>query len=75
MPNLVTSFGVALILIAYLANTLGKLEQNKLYFILNVVGSGFAGYGAFLVELWPIVLLESIWALISFYKIILLDKK
>lgn len=75
MSNLVTSIGVLLILIAYFSNTLGKLSQNKLYFGLNIAGSMFAGYGAFLVELWPIVFLEFIWAIVSFYKAISIREK
>jgi hypothetical protein len=71
MSNLITSVGVTLILIAYLLNTTGKLPQNKLYFGLNIIGSGLAGYGAYLVQLWPIVVLESVWVCVSLYEIII----
>jgi CHASE2 domain-containing sensor protein len=74
MSNIITSVGVLLILVAYFANTTGKLTQNKIYFGLNATGSLFAGYGAFLVQLWPIVVLETIWALVSLYEILIINR-
>lgn len=74
MSNFITSIGVSLILIAFCANVTGKLPKNLTYFWLNAIGSILAGIGAFIVGLIPIVVLESIWAMVSLYKIGLIYK-
>jgi hypothetical protein len=75
MSNVITSIGVTLILIAYFGNATGKIPQNKIYFSLNVAGSILAGYGAYLVQLWPIVILEVIWAITSLFEIYIISGK
>jgi hypothetical protein len=69
MSNIITSLGVFLILVAFFGNVTDKMPKNKLYFWLNAIGSIMAGVGAYLVQLWTIVLLESIWAIVSIYEI------
>ena len=60
------TIGVGLILLAYFLNTFGLLKNNsKLFFALNIVGSGLAGYASWLINYWPFVILESTWCLVS----------
>jgi CHASE2 domain-containing sensor protein len=75
MSNFVTSLGVLLILVAFFGNTTNKLPKNKLYYWLNIIGSILAGYGAYLVQLWPTVVLEVIWTGVSVIEIVKLYKK
>ena len=59
--------GVFLILLAYILNIFGKLERNDLRFILfNLIGAGLACYASVLMDYMPFVLLEGVWALVSF---------
>ncbi|MGB5435097.1 MAG: hypothetical protein WBM98_04325 [Maribacter sp.] len=59
--------GVFLILLAYILNISGKLERNDLRFILfNLLGAGLACYASVLMEYIPFVVLEGVWALVSF---------
>ena len=75
MSNLITSLGVFLILIAFFGNTSNQLPKNKLYYWLNIIGSILAGYGAYLVQLWPTVALEIIWTGVSVFEIVKLYNK
>jgi hypothetical protein len=67
--NIITSVGVFLILVAYYLEVNDKITRNKTYFTLNIIGSLLAGVGAFMVQLWPIVFLEIVWAIISLKEI------
>jgi hypothetical protein len=69
MANIITSVGVFFILTAYIANSANKIEEGKLYFGLNIVGSFLAGIGAYQVQLWPIVILEIVWVMVSLYEL------
>jgi putative flippase GtrA len=71
--NIITSIGVFLILVAYYLEVNDKI-QKKQYFALNIIGSLLAGIGAYLVQLWPIVFLEVVWAIISLKEIFELKK-
>jgi hypothetical protein len=72
--NIITSVGVFLILVAYYLEVNDKITRNKTYFTLNIIGSLLAGVGAYMVQLWPIVFLEIIWAIISLKEIFELKK-
>jgi hypothetical protein len=71
--NIITSVGVFLILVAYYLEVNEKI-QKKQYFSLNIIGSLLAGVGAYMVQLWPIVFLEIVWALISLKEIFEMKK-
>jgi hypothetical protein len=62
-----------LILVAYYLEVNEKIQKKK-YFVLNIIGSLLAGIGAYLVQLWPIVFLEVVWAIISLKEIFELKK-
>ena len=66
--DLIGSLGVALILFSYFLNT-GKLitVNGKLFYVLNVIGSGLACYASYLIVYYPFVILEAAWLLVSLY--------
>ncbi|SFD40338.1 CBU_0592 family membrane protein [Algibacter pectinivorans] len=67
--------GVFQILLAYLLNVLGKINNKHLAFILlNLVGASMACIASILIQYWPFIILEGIWALVSLYSLITLKK-
>jgi hypothetical protein len=60
-------------LIAYFTNTYHLIEKDgRLYFAMNIVGAGLAGFASFLIPFWPFVILEGIWVIVSivaFFKV------
>ena len=63
--------GVFQILLAYFLNVTKKVSTNNLVFILlNLVGASFACLASILLNYVPFVVLEGIWAVVSFYSLI-----
>jgi len=63
--------GVVQILLAYFLNVTKKVSTNNLVFILlNLVGASFACLASILLNYVPFVVLEGIWAVVSFYSLI-----
>ena len=59
--------GVFQILLAYVLNIFGKLEKNDLTFILlNLIGASLACLASIIMEYMPFIILEGVWALVSF---------
>ena len=59
--------GVFQILMAYVLNIFGKLEKKDLAFILlNLIGASLACLASILMEYMPFIILEGVWALVSF---------
>ncbi|HTL81753.1 MAG TPA: DUF3188 domain-containing protein [Bacteroidia bacterium] len=70
-PDIINSFGVALILLAFALLMFGKLRQNdKLYSLINLVGAGLACYGSILIDAKPFIVLEAVWAAVALYGLI-----
>lgn len=68
--------GVALILLAYILNVRNKVRNNSYTFILlNLIGASLACAASILLEYIPFVILEGVWALISFVSFIREYKK
>jgi hypothetical protein len=66
--DLIGTFGVALILIAYFLNTERLIPVNgKFFYVINTIGATLACYAAFLISYWPFVILEGTWTLVSIY--------
>ncbi|NER12851.1 hypothetical protein GWK08_05325 [Leptobacterium flavescens] len=64
------SFGVALLLIAYVLLQLKKLKTDHLpYAVLNFLGAVMAMWSSFLIDFIPFVVLEGTWALVSLHMI------
>jgi hypothetical protein len=58
--------GAGLILIAYFCNIFGLMVKNSvLFFIMNAIGAGLACYASLLIDYWPFVILEAVWAGVS----------
>lgn len=58
--------GVAILLLAFLLNLLGKVSQNDLsYILMNIIGAALAGLASVLIRYFPFVVLEGTWTLVS----------
>lgn len=65
--DLIGTLGVGLILLAYFLQTAKLLKDNKLFFVLNIIGAALACYASFLIDYMPFVILEGTWTLVSIY--------
>ncbi len=71
IPDIINTLGVSLILLAFFLLTLKKLAAtSNAYNLLNLIGAGLAGYGAFLISAWPFVVLEIIWCAVALYALL-----
>jgi membrane-bound ClpP family serine protease len=70
MDQVIQVVGALLILVAFVAAQLGRLDpQAWSYLILNLVGSVILTVDAYLGHEWGFLLLEGVWALVSAYGI------
>ena len=66
MGDVLGTAGVALLLAAFLANVGGWLRvDSRAYQSLNLAGAGLACVASYLIEFWPFVVLEAVWALVA----------
>ncbi len=76
LSDIIGIFGVALILIAYFLNVIGKLtSDNKIFITLNILGSGIACLASYMIKYWPFVILEGTWFLVSIFGFFNIEKK
>jgi len=69
-------FGVGILLVAFGLNLLKKVtERSPVYLIMNIIGSLMAAWYAFDSRIIPFVILELIWALTAFIRLILVIRK
>jgi len=69
--DIIGTVGVGLILIAYFCNIFGMVtKESKLFFIMNAIGAGLACYASLLINYWPFVILEAVWAGVSIVALI-----
>ena len=62
----VATFGVSLLLLAYLLDITDKIEDDSPWFFgLNMIGAGMASGAAWMIPFWPFVVLEGVWSLVS----------
>lgn len=65
------SLGVFLILLAYMLNVFNKIKSKDVSFILlNLFGASLACLASALMNYWPFIILEAVWALVSFLSLI-----
>ena len=63
--------GVFQILLAYILNLTGKIRKKDLTFILlNFIGAGMACLASILMEYLPFIILEGVWASVSFISLV-----
>jgi membrane-bound ClpP family serine protease len=71
MDQVVQVGGAVLILVAFVAAQLGRVDPSAWsYLILNLVGSAILTVDAYLGREWGFFLLEAVWALVSAYGIV-----
>jgi hypothetical protein len=62
--------GSLLILAAFVAAQVGRMEtQSWSYLLLNAVGSTVLAIDAYLEEQWGFLLLEGVWAVVSWWSV------
>lgn len=63
--------GVFQVLLAYFLNITGKLSTKNLAFIvLNLIGATMACTASVLLNYWPFIILEGVWALVALYSLV-----
>ncbi|MBN8702732.1 MAG: hypothetical protein J0M08_06690 [Bacteroidetes bacterium] len=66
--DIINTIGVTLILIGFLLLVFNVVDQkSKTYLLCNFFGSSIAGYGAYLMGSIPFIVLETVWAIVSFF--------
>jgi hypothetical protein len=69
--DVVQIVGSLLILAAFVASLLGRLDQSSYrYLIPNAIGSGVLTVTAVVSREWGFILLEGVWALVSLYSLV-----
>lgn len=72
----IATIGVGLILLAYFFNIFSIIKkEGGLYFMLNILGAGLAGYASYLIDFVPFVILETTWVIVSVVGLIKSVKK
>jgi len=63
--------GVFQILLAYIFNVSGKVDNKSLLFILlNFTGAGMACFASILLNYWPFIVLEGVWSMVSLFSLL-----
>jgi len=74
--DIIATIGVGLILLAYFFNIFAIIKKDgSLYFILNILGAGLAGYASYLIDFIPFVILETTWVIVSVFGLVKSIKK
>lgn len=62
----VGSIGVAILLVAFFMNLVGRLASNaRSYQAMNAVGAALTCWASWQIEFWPFVVLEATWATVA----------
>ena len=71
MDQVIQVVGALLILAAFAAVQFGRMRpDSRLYLTLNLVGSAILAVLAFISSQWGFVLLETVWAIVSAWGLI-----
>ena len=64
--DIIGTAGVGLILTAYFMGTFKMIDKDRaFYFLLNTMGAAVACYASWLINYFPFVILEAVWAIVS----------
>ena len=75
-PTIIGALGATLILIAFILNQLNKWKKTDLsYDIVNLVGSVLLIIFSYMINAWPFIILNSVWAVVSLRDVIIDIKK
>ena len=69
LSEILGAIGVTLLVVAFVLNATGKLRVSYIYTTLNLVGAGMAAAASYLIDYLPFVILESVWFLAAFVKL------
>ena len=71
LSDLLASFGVIILLIAFVMNLSKRWSaENRFYILLNFIGAAVCCCASYLIRFYPFVILESIWAAVALYSLI-----
>jgi hypothetical protein len=69
--DIIASLGVIILLIGFLLNLYKRVSaESRVYALLNFIGAATCGYASFMINFYPFVVLESIWAAFALYSLI-----
>jgi len=64
--DILASVGVIVLLVAFLLNLYKKLPAtSKIYGLLNFAGAGICCFASYLIQFYPFILLEGVWAFVA----------
>lgn len=65
--DIIGTIGVSLILLAFVLNVFSVISNKSvLFLLLNLFGAGLACYASVLINYTPFIILEGVWAVVSF---------
>lgn len=65
--DIIGTIGVSLILLAFVLNVFSVISNKSvLFLLLNLFGAGLACYVSVLINYTPFIILEGVWAVVSF---------
>ncbi|HRG19155.1 MAG TPA: hypothetical protein PLP39_08690 [Flavobacterium lutivivi] len=74
--DIIGAIGVGIILLAYFLNIFSLIKKDgSLYFILNIIGASIACFASYLIDYFPFIILEGVWAIVSVFGLIRSIKK
>ena len=65
--NEINTLGVLLLILAHFTLSISD-KRDKIAFLLSGIGAVVVAYGSYLLQSWPIVVLNVIWCYLSFNK-------
>lgn len=69
--DIIASIGVIILLVGFLLNMFKKISaQTRLYTGINFIGAGMCGLSSYMINFYPFVVLEGIWAAFALYSFI-----
>ena len=66
LGDLIGTIGVAMLLIAFVLNQRRMLsEHSRPFLAMNLLGAALCAWSSWLVEFYPFLVLESVWAMVA----------